>query len=83
MKYEENKWGHLIPRDDAISTPQEKLLRHFQARWDDDFWYETSKFCAAGLMFGLVGLSQDFEKSVWGGGVEEGNPKFFLHILSS
>ena len=29
-------------RNDAILTPQEKLLRHFQASWDDDFWYEAS-----------------------------------------
>ena len=28
--------------DDAISTPQAKLLKHFQAIWYADFWYEIS-----------------------------------------
>ena len=37
------------------------------------------KFCAAGLMFGLVEFRSKFEKSEGG----RGNPNLFLNILSS
>ena len=43
--------------------------------------HNFKKFCAAGLMFGLVGFKSQFWKKFVGGG---GVPLiFFIHILSS